>query len=359
MPASLPSTRTSARLDRLRRLMVEKRLDAYLVQNRMDQYWLTGFTGEDGQVLVTHKQVVLLTDGRFSHNADTEAPWARKILRVKRAPDATAKEIKRSRVSRVGYDPNQMNVAWFTALTKEMKPAKLVAASAAISAMRACKDSEEVAAIRRAVVLAEQVFKRVRPEIRAGMTEAQVAARISFEIQSAGGDGSAFAPIVAVGGNAALPHHSPGTRPVSQTDCLLIDWGARLDWYVSDLTRTFWLGSIPEALERVYAVVRDAHDAGIAAARAGAKASAVDKAARDLIHKSGFGKQFNHALGHGIGLDVHESPRLGKRSDDRLQAGMVVTIEPGVYLPDVGGVRIESDVLITDSGCERLSTLPY
>jgi len=252
-----------------------------------------------------------------------------------------------------------MNVAWFTGLTPLLKPAKLVALTGALSSMRACKDADEIEAIRRAIRLAEAVFQKVRPTIAPGMTESQIAARISFEIQSAGAEAAAFAPIVAVGTNAALPHHTPGSRAVTRSDCILVDWGARLHWYVSDLTRTFWLGSIPPAFERVYAAVRQAHDLAIEVLRPGVKGSAVDKAARDFIHKSGFGKHFNHALGHGIGLDVHEGPRLGKRSDDRLKPGMVVTIEPGIYDPAIGGVRIESDVLITESGCERLSSLPY
>ncbi|MBI5865711.1 MAG: aminopeptidase P family protein [Planctomycetes bacterium] len=346
------------RVSRLRAELKSRRLDAFLIQDRIDQYWLTGFTGESGQVLVTPDCVTLLTDGRFDETADTEAPWARKILRKKRSPQETAQQIKRSKLGRVGFEPAHMPVSLFADLTKLVRPAKLVAASGLIGPMRSSKDAGEIERIRNAIRIAEQAYLQLQGWLKPGMTEAYVGGRLTFEMQQLGAQGSAFDPIVASGKTASLPHYEPGSRPISRAEGLLIDWGARAGWYVSDLTRVIWPGSIPSKLGKVYDVVREAHDRAIEAVRPGLKASAIDAVARGVIRKAGFDKQFTHALGHGIGLAVHEAPRLGQKSDDVLKPGMVVTIEPGIYLPGVGGVRLEDDVLVTETGYEKLSSLP-
>ncbi len=342
----------------MRRELAERELDAYLVVNRNDQYWLTGFTGEDGAVLVTQREVVLLTDGRFDENADREAPWATKVLRAKRTPEVTAREIRRRRLKRIGIDPYHMDVATHAALSKELRPARLVSVSRLIGTMRLTKSAEEVARIREALRVAEAGFKELVRSVRPGQTESEIAARLVYEMQRRGASSPAFEPIVAAGENGSLPHYTAGARKWTRKDALLVDWGARCGWYVSDLTRTILPSSIPRELGRIYSVVREAHERAVAAVRPGAKASEVDRVARDVISRAGYGERFNHALGHGIGLDVHEAPRLGKESADVLKPGMVVTIEPGVYVPGFGGVRIEDDVLVTESGHEVLSSLP-
>lgn len=353
-----PSGIVADRLARVREALVKHKLDAYLVWNRNDQYWLTCFTGEDGGVLVTNASVTLITDGRFGQNADEEAPWAKKVLRVKRGPESVAKVLKASKARRIGFDPNHVSVALYTALSKLLRPAKLVGIPRLVGEMRQVKSVEEVTAIREAIRIAQEAFTTVRPEIRFGRSELDIAAKLTYEMNRLGARESAFSPIVAAGPNAALPHYASGKREIGRDDFVLIDWGARPGWYVSDLTRMVPTGSIPPELRKAYEVVREAHDAAISALRPRAKAADIDRVARKVITKAGLGDRFTHALGHGIGLDVHEAPRLGRGSEDVLVPGMVVTIEPGVYLPGIGGVRIESDVLITDSGCEVLSSLP-
>ena len=347
------------RIARVRDQIQRHKLDGYLVSDRMDQIWLTGFTGESGAVLVTERQVVLLTDGRFDETAEKEAPWARKVVRKKRSPDVTARELRRYRLSRVGFDPQHVNVTTYAGLRSAAKPTRMVSTTDLIGVMRLIKDASEIAKIRRSIDIAERVFRRIKSWMRPGMTERSIAAKLTFEMQSAGAQGSAFTPIVAVGANGSLPHYEPGDTKVTASDGVLIDWGARCDWYISDLTRMIWPGSVPRRMAKVQAVVAEAHDTAIAAIRAGITAGRVDAAARRVITKAGFGTRFTHALGHGIGLDVHEAPRVGKESDTVLQSGMIVTIEPGVYLPGVGGVRLESDVLVTDGGAEVLSSLPF
>jgi Xaa-Pro aminopeptidase len=354
---SIPSP-YAERIAAVREEIESRGVDALLIQSRTDQFYLTGFTGEDGGLLLTPRQVVLLTDSRFDESADRKAPYAKKIIRKSRGPAETAKIIRRHKLAVIGYDPHVMSVYEFTALKKELSGVKLRPLSGICDTLRQAKTDSEVDAISHAVVIAEQAFKATLKFIRPGRSEQEVAAKLDYEMRRRGATGSAFGPIVASGPNASLPHHEPGSRLLEANEGILIDWGARADWYVSDLTRMVWLGRIPPRMRKICDVVTEALAAGIDAVVPGKAGRQVDAAARKVITNAGFGKQFGHALGHGIGLMVHESPRLAKTSEDELEPGMVVTIEPGIYLPGVGGVRLEEDVLVTESGCEVLSTLP-
>lgn len=347
----------ATRIEQLRAELVRHDLDGYYIPNRMNQIWLTGFTGEDGATLLTARNVALLTDGRFDESADREAPYATKILRKLRSPEETAKTLKRFRVQRLGFDPNELSVAEFTGL-KKATDAKLISKPGLITPLRARKDATEIVKMRAAIKVAEQAFLAVRRWLKPGLTEREIAARLAYEMQKRGAQGETFPSIVAVGPNSALPHAEPGTRKLTANEILLIDWGAQVDWYGSDLTRVLCLGSIPARLKKVFSVVREAHDEATAAVRPGMRACDLDRVARRVIERAGYGPQFSHALGHGLGLVAHESPRIGKNSTQTLEPGMVITIEPGVYLPGVGGIRIEDDVLVTDTGYEVLTTLP-
>jgi Xaa-Pro aminopeptidase len=339
--------------------MARRKLDGYLVQNRMDQFWLTGFTGEDGFVLVTAHQVVLLSDGRFNESADIECPWARKVLRKLRTPARTAQEFRKYKLTRVGFDSGHLTVAEHAGLRKAARPARLVAVPGAILDMRLVKDEGEVATIREAIRVAEKAFTKMVKWIKPGVTEANISAKLAYEMQRLGAQEVAFPTIVAVGPNASLPHYEPGKGVATKSQGILIDWGARVGWYISDLTRMVWPGRVPPLMAKIQRVVREAHDKAIAAVKPGVTASYVDGVARKVITKAGYGKYFGHALGHGIGLDVHEAPRIGKEMKKLLlEPGMVITIEPGIYLPGKGGVRLEDDVLVTETGHEVLTSLP-
>lgn len=346
------------RLGHVRQEMKRRRLDGYLIQDRMDQYWLTGFTGEDGAVLVTEQALVLLTDGRFDEAADREAPFARKVLRKKRDAAETVKQLRRARVRRVGFNRDHMTVGEFAALRKQAGAVRLVATESLVRPYRACKDASEVARLRAAIRVAEQAFHAVRAWLRPGLSEREIAARLVYEMQKRGAQGETFPTIVAAGANSSLPHCEPGATKLEENQVLLIDWGARVNWYGSDLTRVLWLGELPGELRKVFDIVREAHDRAIAAVRPGVRAKAVDAVARGVITRAGYGRRFNHGLGHGLGLVAHEAPRVAKTSTDILQPGMVITIEPGIYLPGIGGVRLEDDVLVTETGHEVLSSLP-
>jgi Xaa-Pro aminopeptidase len=226
-----------------------------------------------------------------------------------------------------------------------------------VEALRVVKDASEVAVTLRAVQCAENAFRRLIDWMQPGMTERVVARKLEELMVAGGAEGAAFPIIVAAGPNSAKPHAVPGDRPITVGEPILFDWGARVDGYCSDISRTLVFGQPDDRFQHVYAVVREAQDAALAAIRAGVNGQRVDAVARDAIARAGFEGRFGHSLGHGTGLAVHEAPRLSPHSEDSLAAGMIVTVEPGIYLPDWGGVRLENQVLVTDNGAEVLNTL--
>jgi Xaa-Pro aminopeptidase len=338
--------------------MARKALDGYLVTNRVDQYYLTGFDGEDGGALVLPDKVYLLTDGRFSEEASIHAPWATAIVRTGALSEALGKTVKRHRLARVGLDPAYTSLAQHTAFRKACRPSRLVPAPDILTEMRQIKDASEVAAIERSAEIAQAAFVQSLKRIRPGMTEREFAAGLLNEMLRRGASGWSFPTIVAEGPASSLPHARAGDRKIEVGSLLLIDWGALVDHYCSDLTRVVFIRKIPPRFRQMYENVLAAQAAGIEAIRPGVEFRQVDAQARTLLKKKGMDKAFSHGLGHGIGLDIHEAPRLSRIAKGVLKAGMVVTVEPGVYYPGVGGVRIEDDVLVTEDGHRVLTHLP-
>ncbi len=251
-----------------------------------------------------------------------------------------------------------MTKAGFDDLLEGVPKTNFVANRGMVESLRERKDRDELAAIQRAIQYAESAFLEVRSKLTGDMTEKQVADDLEFAMRRAGAASSAFRTIVGVGPRAALPHGIPSSRKIRENPFVLIDWGAREGLYVSDLTRVLATSTLPSKFERIYHVVLAAQQAAIRAIRPGALMSEIDAVARSTIEQAGFGRRFTHGLGHGFGLQVHESIRLSKGQDRPLASGMVVTVEPGIYIPGYGGVRIEDDCLVTGSGCRVLTTLP-
>ncbi|MBN1490574.1 MAG: aminopeptidase P family protein [Phycisphaerae bacterium] len=347
----------AARLERCRARMADGRLSAYVVSAPTDQFYLAGFTGEDGVVVVTARRLYLVTDGRFTIQAAREAPWAKAIIRKAGIGAELSRLQLRHRWCRVGFQAEHATVKQAAIWRKAVSPARLTQSKPITAELRNRKDPAEVVAIRRAIDVAEAAFKVTCRTVKIGMTERQVAARLEFEMQKRGASGPSFPTIVAVGSNAALPHARPGSRRIASGSAILIDWGATVDGYRSDLTRVVFVRTIRPQFRRMYIMVHEAQRRAIAAVSSGVEARMVDRAARSYLASVGYGKAFTHSTGHGLGLDVHEGPSLARRGSATLEAGMVVTVEPGVYVPGVGGVRIEDDILVTGSGCEVLSTL--
>lgn len=352
-----PSAEIRDRLARCRREMKKHRIGAFLISSRNDHYYVTGFNGEDSAVLITPREVHLITDGRFDESARQEAPWAKKWLRKGWLNDEIAAVARRLKLRSLAVQAEKLTVKDHAALRKKAKGVRLIEAPPIPQNMRKFKSAAELRQMQKAIRVAEEAFRETVRAIRIGMTELDLAARIEFEMKKRGATGLAFPTICAEGPNAALPHAQPGRRKVRRGSAILFDWGARVGGYCSDLTRVVFIGSIPPKLREVYLTVLEAQERAIRAIRPGRCMCDVDAVARDYIARAGFGEAFNHGLGHGFGLDVHEAPSLSWRSDEKLAAGMVVTVEPGVYLPSVGGVRIEDDVLVTRTGARVLSRL--
>ena len=347
----------TARLQACRTRIQQKGLDGYLVTRRTDQYYLTGFDGEDGAVLLLPRQVILVTDGRFREAAARTAPWAKAIIREDTLAKTVARLLKRHRLERIGFDPDHLTVRQHAGFRKEIRPARLVSLPGVTEQLRLIKDETEVTALREAIRIAESAFRTVIRQLRPGTTERQLAAALLFEMQREGAEGASFPIIVAEGPNSSLPHAVPGDRPIKRGSAVLIDWGAVYRGYCSDLTRVVFIHRIPPRFRRMYEHVLAAQSAAIRSIRPAVRMCDVYAAAVDRLKQAGMDRHFPHGLGHGIGLDIHEAPRISRRPAGPFQAGMVVTVEPGVYYPGFGGVRIEDDVLVTNSGCEILSHL--
>ena len=346
------------RLKRLRLAMRAKQLDGFLATSVADVSYLSDFSGDDSYLLITGRGAVLISDSRYSEQAKKQCPGLRVFARKGPITVAVAQQAPAKRLGRIGFDPTAISVEGYKQLRRALGPKRLVGVKGLIQRARMCKDGRELTAIRRSIKVAQDSFLAVLSELKAGMSELEVAARLELQMKIRGSSEPAFTTIVACGARTSMPHVQPGPGQLKPGKAILFDWGATVDGYKSDLTRVVFLDSICPSLRKVYGIVRQAGEAALAMIKPGVAAKEVDAAARTLIRQNGYGKYFGHGLGHGIGKDVHEGPSIGPRSCDILEEGMVFTVEPGIYLPGRGGVRIENDVLVTSKGCRLLSDLP-
>lgn len=354
------SQRFVGRRKNLLRLLQRAGLDALLVTAPSNVTYLTGFTGDDSYLLLCKKTALVLSDPRFTTQLEEECPGVELSIRKPGTGilEQTATAATTLKAARLGVEAATLSVAAWNELSRQLAKTTLVATQGLVEQLREIKDRDEIEAIRQAIDLAQRAFDMLRAGLCGDQTEKQVADELEHNIRRLGGKAASFPPIVAVGARAALPHARPTLQRIDAAPFVLVDWGASGALYKSDLTRVLVTSKIPPKLQRVYRVVLEAQERAIAAIRPGALCSEVDRVARQTIADAGFGRYFGHGLGHGIGLDIHEGPRLSANQQRPLQAGMVVTVEPGVYLPGWGGVRIEDDVLVTPDGCEVLSNVP-
>ncbi|NQU22648.1 MAG: aminopeptidase P family protein [Candidatus Nealsonbacteria bacterium] len=345
------------RRDKLRRAVKKTGADALLVTNFTNVTYLTGFTGDDSYLLVRGDGEVVLSDPRYTTQLGEECPGVDIDIR----PPGTnmlkgvGKAIKAAKIGRLAIEADSMTVGLQAQITEKLPKLEIVPTSALVEELREIKDKGEIARIREAVRQAERGFGVLRADLRLDKTEKQVANELEYQMRLFGARWRGFASIVGVGPRAALPHAVPSDRQIGQSDFVLVDWGADEGLYKSDLTRVLVTGKISARLKRIYEVVLKAQTKAIDAIRPGATGKEIDQIARDVIGKAGFGKNFGHGLGHGVGLDIHELPRLAANSKSVLRPGMVLTVEPGIYIPGWGGVRLEDDVLVTPRGHEVLT----
>ena len=355
-----------SRADRLEALAVEAELDAVLVGDLVrpgdsgpdaiaNIRWLTGFTGTSGFAIVGPGRREFLTDFRYTERAAAEVGDEFERITVdSRILAAIAKRL----AGRIGFDDAATSVRSHAKLGEEAGDAvELVATTGLVEKLRRTKDAGEIAAIAEAARLADEVFEWTAEQGLAGRTERAVAQAAEARMRELGAE-PAFPAIVAAGPNGALPHAEPGDREIGAAELVVVDMGAKLDGYCSDGTRTFATGELPDEEREVYELVRSAQAASLEAIRAGVGGTEADAVSREPIEAAGRGDHYGHGLGHGVGLEVHEAPRLSKTSDDVLAAGDVVTVEPGIYVPGRFGVRIEDLVVVEDAGVRNLSTTP-
>ena len=348
---------SSARRDKVLKTLPDD-VQALLVTSPTNVRYLTGFTGSNGQLLLSG-DAVFFTDGRYLTQSAEQVPdLPREIYGgPTKYSDVLAKQLADRGITKLGIEATHMTIAARDKLASDLSGIELVGTEGLVEKVRRVKDADEVDAIRKAQRIAEQALVSSLKSFT-GDTELDLALQIEFAMRKAGAEGPSFDTIVACGPHSALPHASPRREPLTPDGVLLIDMGAQVDGYCSDMTRTYLGPHAPEEIRKIHAIVLEAVDAAIAAVRPGVKASDVDKAARDVIEKAGYGDAFLHSTGHGVGLEIHEGPGLSVTSEDVLEAGNIVTIEPGIYLADVGGVRVEDFLVVTDDGAENLTSLP-
>ncbi len=351
--------RHQVRRDKLRRLVKKAGTEVLLVTNFTNVTYLTGFTGEDSYLLLRHDGEVVLSDPRYTTQLGEECPGV--DLHIRRPGtemvEVVAKALRSARIGRLAIEADSMSVALRDQIAGKLPKLEIVPTSGLVEQLRQIKDRDEVTRLRQAVRLAEKAFAVLKATLRPEKTEKQVADELEYQMRLFGAKEGSFASIVAVGSRSALPHAVPTDRRIGEGDFVLVDWGANDGLYNSDLTRVLVTGKILPKVKRIYRVVQDAQARAIAAIRPGVAAHDVDAIARETIAKAGFGRCFGHGLGHGLGLEVHEAPRLAANSQTVLKPGMVVTVEPGIYLRGWGGVRIEDDVLVTRDGNEVLTSM--
>ncbi len=331
-------------------MLPELGADAFVVTRLPNVRYLTGFTGSNGQALIGDAGQVFLTDGRYTEQARREVSGMERVTYPVGFAASLRDACQGLGVRRLAFESAGMTVKEHADLTAKLDGVELLPADDAVDRLRWIKEPEELSHLEEAQAATDQAFDEILDKLAVGVTERQVAQELERLMKAAGADGLAFDSIAAFGENSAEPHHEPTYRALEDGDIVKLDFGALWAGYHADMTRTVAFGTPAPELVKIYNIVQEAQQAGVDAVRAGVSGGAVDAAARKVIEDAGYGEGFSHGLGHGVGLEIHEGPRVSKTSDDVLPSDTVVTVEPGIYVPGLGGVRIEDMVHVTAEG---------
>lgn len=358
------------RIENVRKALQESEVDTLMVLVAENRFYLSGYTGEDSQfdetagaLFINRDDLILATDPRFDTQATQEAPLYDIVCYKKGLPKELPEIVKRLDTRKLGFESVRLSCHQYNKMREALVEAELdtalVPVEDIVENLRVIKTEDEIEATRKSLAVAEDAFEAVLAKLEPGMTEAEGAWQLEMSVREKGGKGLSFPTICATGRNSALPHAIPGEAVFRAGDPLLFDWGVFAGHYCSDTTRTVVLGQPDDQFKKVYATVREAQKRAIAEIRDGASSKTVDAAARDYIDSTEFEGKFAHGLGHGTGLAVHEAPRLNTLRDEKLEAGMIVTVEPGIYLPEWGGIRLENQVVVREDGAEELNRLGF
>ncbi|MGB9666959.1 MAG: M24 family metallopeptidase [Candidatus Cryosericum sp.] len=345
------------RIEKLQERMAAANIEAFFTLAAPSMRYLTGFTGEEGYLLVMQNGVHLILDGRFTTQAREECPWVDVVEYSGHFSRSVAELLVAGHAHWLGFEKERISFVQAEQMRAALPSVAMVPTEGLVEAMRLVKDARELDTLRAAGRCADTAFNGMIRQLKAGMTENDVAALLEYEMRKAGAQGTSFATIVGSGARGALPHGIASNKVIEKNDVIVIDFGVNFDGYMSDCTRTVALGDQPDDVLETYARLREAQQLGLNLIKAGVSTRSIDTAVRNKLKESGLAQFFTHGLGHGVGLEIHESPRLSQGTDAELQAGEVVTCEPGVYLPGRYGMRIEDSVIVTADGFEPLTQL--
>jgi Xaa-Pro aminopeptidase len=334
----------------------EQAVDAMLVTRLTNVRYLTGFTGSNAQAIVAPAASLFFTDGRYTEQSRHEVSDLERVTYLGQFDEPLSEACERLGIRRLGFEAHDVTVSGLRKLQEKMPDVEFVDAEEAVERLRWVKDAEEIALLDEAQSCTDTAFDDILERLAVGMTERQVALELEHALRRAGADGLSFESIVAFGEQSAEPHHHPTHRVLEEGDVIKMDFAGLYGGYHADMTRTIAFGSPPPELRKIHDVVRQAQQAAIDAVRAGATGGQIDAVARDVIDDAGYGTFFTHGLGHGVGLEIHEGPNFRRDGEDVLPAGAVMTVEPGVYVPGLGGVRIEDMVEVREDGCRVIGT---
>ena len=345
-------------LKKIKQTLTEENADGFLITNAVNIHYVTNFTGSESILLITPGSDYLFTDFRYVEQAQKDIPWIKVIEKKVSLERTICGKLKRLKIKKLYVESLYLTVYQYHEIIGSNGGIHLIPTQGIVERYRKRKTHQELEKIRTAIKIAEMAYTGTREKIKAGLSEKKIADFLEYEIRNQGGEKSSFDIICAAGQRASLPHARATERIIQGKEAVLIDWGVCFQFYNSDLTRVCFVDRISPAYKKIYQIVLDAQCFAIDRIKPGRKARDVDYAARSYIEKKGFGKCFGHGVGHGIGLEVHEGPTINSRSKEILEESMVFTVEPGIYIPGWGGVRIEDMVLVTSSGCEVLSQVP-
>lgn len=342
------------KLKHLRNQLAEEKIDALLITNPFNRRYMTGFTGTAGVAIVSAEDAVFITDFRYTEQAAEEIQGFRIVQHTKTIIEEVADQVKQMKVDQLGFEKNDLTFAQYELYERTVE-AKLKPVSGLIEKLRMVKTADEIELLQAAAKIADDAFEHIVNYIQPGMTELDVSNELEFFMRKQGATSSSFSIIVASGLRSALPHGVATDKVIESGDFVTLDYGALYKGYISDITRTVAVGEPSEKLKEIYEVTLAAQELALKEIKPGMTGIEADQIARDYIASKGYGDAFGHSTGHGIGLEVHEGPGLSSKSSLVLEPNMVVTVEPGIYLPEIGGVRIEDDIIITEKGNERLT----
>jgi Xaa-Pro aminopeptidase len=346
------------RLKRLRDAMRARGLDAVFVASDVNRRYLTGFTGTSGYVLVTADRAYLLTDFRYMEQAAAQATAYEVVRHAANVGETVSELLKKLGIRRLGFEQDGLTYGDYQSYAGQWTGIELVPTKNLVEELRMVKDAGELSVMREAAALADAAFRHILGKLAPGVTEREIALELEWHMRQNGASAVSFQTIVASGERSALPHGVAGERPLGKGEFVTLDFGAYYKGYCSDLTRTVVLGKATDRQKEIYGIVLEAQQHALASLKPGMSGKEGDALARNVIAGHGYGEHFGHGTGHGLGMEIHEAPRLSQTSDAVLRPGMVVTVEPGIYISGFGGVRIEDDVVITETGAERLTHSP-